>query len=135
MIEHRVDAAALQEPELTDAMTSGKFKFLGQPYDSISPNFCFGGIVANDDWAAKNPGALKEFVRVTFEAAAYVNAHHSETVQMMADVTKLPVEKISKMARVENATSNDPQLIQPLIDAGAKYKMTARSFPAKELFG
>jgi NitT/TauT family transport system substrate-binding protein len=132
---HRIDAAALQEPEFTAAMETKQFTFLGQPYDAVAPEFVFGGFFANDAWAAKNQDALKTWVKVTLEAAQYVNTHHAETVQLMADVTKLPVETIAKMARVENATNNDPQLIQPLIDAAAKYKMIPRSFPAKEMFG
>jgi NitT/TauT family transport system substrate-binding protein len=134
LLGHRIDAAALQEPELTAALETKQFTFLGQPYDSVATQFVFGGFFVNNDWAAKNDDALKAWIKVTLDAAQYVNTHHAETVQLMADVTKLPVETIAKMARVENATNNDPQLIQPLIDAAAKYKMIPRSFPAKDMF-
>ncbi len=134
LLGHRIDGAALQEPELTAAMETKQFTFLGQPYDAVATTFVFGGFFANNDWAAKNADALKEWIRVTYQAAEYVNTHHSETVQMMADVTKLAPETIAKMARVENATNGDPALIQPLLDAAFKYKMIPRTIPAKELF-
>jgi len=42
-------------------------------------------------------------VKVTYDAAAYTNTHHAETVDMMADITKIPAPIIAKMARVANA--------------------------------
>jgi NitT/TauT family transport system substrate-binding protein len=134
LLEHRVAAAALQQPELTAALESGKMRKLGLPYSAVSDNFVFGSFFANADWAAKNPAAAKAFAKVTLEAAAYTNTHHKETEQLMADESKLPIETIHKMARVEAATKNDPQLIQPLIDAAAKYHFIPAAFPAKDLY-
>lgn len=135
LLEHRVDAAALQEPELTAALETGKMRLLGLPYSSVSDNFVFGAFYANADWAAKHPAAVKSWVDVTLRTAAYTNTHHKETEQLMADMTKLPIATIQKMARVDMATKNDPALIQPLIDAAFKYKMIPKTFPAKDLFG
>jgi hypothetical protein len=53
---------------------------------------------------------------------------------MMAEITKIPLPVIQKMARVDSATSAEADLIQPLIDVAAKYKQLPRAFPAKELF-
>jgi len=53
---------------------------------------------------------------------------------MMADVSKIDVAIFSKMARVNGSTSGDPALIQPAIDAAAKYGYITRAFPAKEAY-
>jgi hypothetical protein len=71
---------------------------------------------------------------VTYAATAYTNAHHAETAQMMSDVTKIPVAIFTKMARTNGATSGDPALIQPAINAAAKYGYITRAFPAKEAY-
>jgi hypothetical protein len=77
---------------------------------------------------------VKAFSRVTYQAAAYTNTHHAETATMMSEITKIPLAVFTKMARVESATSGDAELIQPLIDAAAKYKQIPRAFPAAELY-
>jgi ABC-type nitrate/sulfonate/bicarbonate transport system substrate-binding protein len=108
---------------------------LAPVYNSVSEHFVFGVFFANKPWADKNSDALKRWIKTTFDAAAYTNTHHAETVQMMSDLTKIPPAIYAKMARVQAATqaTSDPALMQPLIDAAAKYKMISRDFPAKEL--
>ena len=135
LADHRIDVCALQEPQLSAELASGRVRKLAPVYSAVSEHFVFGVFFANKDWATKNPDAVKRWVRTTYEATAYTNAHHAETVAMMSDITKIPAAIISKMARVENATSatSDPGLMQPLIDASAKYKFIPRTFPAKEL--
>jgi hypothetical protein len=58
---------------------------------------------------------VKRFVAATYDAARYTSARHAETAAMMADMTKIPA------------------LIQPAIDAAAKYGSIAHALPAKEL--
>jgi NitT/TauT family transport system substrate-binding protein len=135
LAEHRIDIAALQEPQLSAELATGKVRALAPVYNSVSEHFVFGVFFANKPWAEKNSDALKRWIKTTFDAAAYTNTHHAETVQMMSDLTKIPPAIYAKMARVQAATqaTSDPSLMQPLIDAAAKYKMISRDFPAKEL--
>jgi NitT/TauT family transport system substrate-binding protein len=132
--QHRIDVCALQEPQLSAELAGGRVKALAPVYSAISEHFCFGVYFANAEWAAKHSDAVKRWVKVTYEASTYTNTHHAETVDMIAEITKIQPAIIAKMARVANATSSDPSLLQPLIDAAAKYKNIPRSFPAKELF-
>jgi ABC-type nitrate/sulfonate/bicarbonate transport system substrate-binding protein len=131
--EHRVDAAVLQQPDLARALEGGKVKVLGLAYSAISPNFMFAGWFAMNDWAAKHADLVKIFNRVAADAARYTNAHHAETAPMLADASKIPLTVIEKMNRVDSSTALDPTIIQPIIDASAKYKMLAHGFPAKDL--
>jgi NitT/TauT family transport system substrate-binding protein len=135
LAEHRIDIAALQEPQLSAELATGKVRALAPVYNSVSEHFVFGVFFANKPWAEKNSDALKRWIKTTFDAAAYTNTHHAETVQMMSDLTKIPPAIYAKMARVQAATqaTSDPSLMQPLIDAAAKYKMISHAFPAKEL--
>jgi NitT/TauT family transport system substrate-binding protein len=134
LADHRVDATSLNEPQLSAAIETGKVRVLAPCYSSISDHFVFTVFFAQPDWAAKHADAIKKYVRVTYEAATYTNAHHAETAAMMADITKIPVETFTKMARVNGATSGDPALIQPAIDLAAKYNYISRAFPAKEAY-
>ena len=136
LAEHRVDVCALQEPVLSAELAAGKVRVLGPVYSAISDHFVFGVFFCNKEWASKHADVVKRWVRTTYEATAYTNAHHAETVALMADITKIPAPIISKMARVDNATqaTSDPSLLQPLIEAAAKYKFIPRTFPAKDVY-
>jgi NitT/TauT family transport system substrate-binding protein len=134
LIAHRIDASAIQDPELAAAKSAGGVKAITEPYSAISTHFVFGVYFANKDWASAHPQAVRDFARITYQAAAYTNTHHAETAALMSQLTKVPLEVFQKMARVEGATSSDPALLQPFIDAAAKYKLISNSFPAKEMY-
>jgi NitT/TauT family transport system substrate-binding protein len=134
LIAHRVDADAVQAPELGNALAAGGVKSITEPYSAISTHFVFGVYFANKDWAEAHPQAMRDFARITYQAAQYTNTHHAETAVLMSQFSKVPVEVFQKMARVEGATSSDPALLQPFIDAAAKYKLISNSFPAKDMF-
>ncbi len=134
LADHRVDATSLNEPQLTAALGTGKVRILAPCYSAISEHFVFTVYFAQPDWAAKHADVIKKWVRVTYDAAAFINAHHAETAALMADVTKIPLETFTKMARVNGSTSGDPALIQPAINTAAKYNFIPRAFPAKEAY-
>lgn len=134
LIDHRTDFGSLNEPQLSAALEGGKLRVLGDGNSAISEHFVFGLFFAQPEWAAKHADVVKSFIRVTYEAAAYTNAHKAETVPMIAEITKISPVVVQKMARVAGATTSDPNLIQPAIEVAAKYKYIPRSFPAKEIY-
>jgi NitT/TauT family transport system substrate-binding protein len=133
---HRIDICMLNEPYYTAAAMTGKVRRLNPGYtlSVIADHYPVAIYFSHRDFAAKNPQLVRNFARVTYESAAYTNAHHDETAQMMSEVTKLPVETIRKMSRPPSATSGEPALIQPVIDIAAKYGYIPRAFPAKEAY-
>lgn len=131
--QHRIDAALLLNPQLQEALMSGKAKRLGLPMDTIAPQYMLGAWFAMSDWASKHAEAVKTFAAVTSQSATYTNGHHEATAALMSDATKIPLEVFSKMDRVDNYTTIDPSTIQSSIDFAAKYKMITRGFPAREL--
>ena len=128
--QHRIAAALLQEPELSQALAGGKLRILGKPYDAIAPSFMFAAWFTNKTWVSKHQDIVNTFNRVTAEAVEYTNAHPEATIEMMSAATKIPLDIFSKMRRVKSATSLDASMVQPLIDAAAKYKAIPRGFAA-----
>lgn len=94
----------------------------------------YGGLIVRSDWANQHADLVRRFRQVVTSLAAYTNVHPAETVPMMAEVTKIPVEVMQKVRRVLCATTLDPRLVQPLVDSAAKYRLIDRAFPAGELF-
>jgi NitT/TauT family transport system substrate-binding protein len=131
--QHRVEAAILAEPILTNAVTTKTVKVLADAYDAIAPQFAFASYFTSADYAKAHPEIVAKFVKVIYEAAAYANKHHAETAPVMADATKIPLATYEHMNRVDGATALNPALFQPIIDAAAKYKMIAHGFPARDM--
>lgn len=131
---HRVDTCSLNEPQLTAALETGKVRTLALQMNAIAEHYVVAIYFARPEFAQKNPELMRTFARVTYEAAQYTNSHHDETVAMMSEVTKMPPETMRKINRAPGATSSDPGLLQPVIDAAAKYGNISRAFPAKELY-
>jgi NitT/TauT family transport system substrate-binding protein len=129
----RVDAGGLIDPELQGGIDSGKIQWLARDFDAIALRFMYTGWFTTADYIAKNKATVSAFVKAMKESSAYVSDHAAETVDTMAKFTKLEPARIAKMNRIKYATSLDPKLIQPMIDACAKYKVIPAAFDAKDM--
>ena len=85
------------------------------------------------DYVNAHRAAVEGFARAMREAAAYVNRNPAQTVDLLSSFTKIDPGVIRSMTRVVQGTSLDVALIQPVIDASARYKAIPASFEAKEL--
>ena len=65
------------------------------------------------------------------ETARWANAHHAESAKILERYTKLASPP--GMRRVPFAETAEPEQIQPVIDAAAKYGVLKAPFPASEL--
>jgi NitT/TauT family transport system substrate-binding protein len=131
--EHRVDGTVLHYPQVQEALDGGKIRAMAPVYSGIAPFFVFAAYFTSTNYARAHPDIVRKFVQTIYRAAAYTNKHHAETVQMMAEVTKVQPDVVARMNRVDGATSLNPRDIQPTIDAAAKYKLISRAFPASEM--
>ncbi len=134
LIDHRTDLVALNEPGVGAALDTGKVRVLGDGLSAIGDGWVYGVWFGQPEWVAKHRDALRRWVRVTYEAGTYVNAHKAETMPMMIEITKIPLATYQKLPRAIAATSSNPALIQPAIDAAARWKFIDRRFPAKEMY-
>jgi NitT/TauT family transport system substrate-binding protein len=129
----RVDSGGLIDPELQAGIDAGKVRWLARDFDAIAPRFMYTGWFTTADYIAKNKPAVSSFVKAMRESSAFVNDHAADTVDVMAKYTKIEPARIAKMNRIKYATVLDPRLIQPMIDACAKYKVIPAAFDAKEM--
>lgn len=134
LAEHRVDIAGLTEPALTLALEQKAARVLAPSFNAIGEHFVIAVFFANAAWARQNPDVVRTFARVTYESAAYTNAHPAETAPMMAAITKIPLAVMRKMSRAPGATSSDPALLQPVIPVAAKYGNIPHAFVASDAY-
>jgi NitT/TauT family transport system substrate-binding protein len=134
LTEHRIYAASVTEPFLDADLDGGKVVGLGSAYAAIAKHFMFAGWFATSDWAHAHAATVKTFARVMVEAARYTNGHRAETAPMMADFTGIPLAVYQHMSqRATNEVALTPGVVQPLIDAAAKYGFIPHGFPARDL--
>jgi NitT/TauT family transport system substrate-binding protein len=128
----RIDAAGMYEPFLSGALAQGA-RPIGVPYAALAPKFMIVAWFAYGPWAQAHRDAVAVFTGVITRAAAYANAHARELIPMISGFSHIPEDVLATMQIIQIAPTLDPALIQPIINAAAKYKVIPQAFPAKEL--
>jgi NitT/TauT family transport system substrate-binding protein len=131
--EGRIDGADLNTPTLTRGLEGGKVRSLAQIFDAIAPRFANTAWFTTTDYASKNQSVVQAFARVIGEANAYCNAHHADTVALVAENAKIDAAVVARMARITFGDYLRPNDIQPLINVAAKYGAIAKPFDARTL--
>jgi NitT/TauT family transport system substrate-binding protein len=133
LTSHRIDAMALSEPLLTEALDTGKVRVFAKPQAAIAERFQAQAFVANSDFVSQHEEAMSRFVRAMHESAIYNNAHLAQTVDLVSSFSSVPPDVIAHTVRSLDGDYVVPRYIQPLIDFAAKYGMIPRAFPAEDV--
>ena len=131
--EGRIDGADLNTPTLTRGLEGGKVRSLAQIFDAIAPRFANTGWFTTTDYANANRTVVERFARAMAESNAYCNAHHADTVALVAENAKIDEKVVARMARITFGDYLRASDIQPLINVAAKYGAIAKTFDAREL--
>jgi NitT/TauT family transport system substrate-binding protein len=127
----RVDAISIYEPFVSAAIAQGA-RAIAKPYDSVALNFTIAAWVAYGPWAAAHRDAVLGFASALNRGSQYANAHYQDLIPMIAGFSKMEPDTLSKMAYPTVAPTLSVALIQPVIDAAAKYGAIPAAFPAKD---
>jgi ABC-type nitrate/sulfonate/bicarbonate transport system substrate-binding protein len=133
MEQGRVVGSTIYEPMLSAAVSTGKVRIVGYPYDALGKRVAAGLLIANAGWVADHRDLVDRFLRVMQVASAYVGAHESEMGPMMAAYSGVDPTSITKAHHEIRGVAITPADLQPVIDAAAKYKVIPQPFPATEL--
>jgi ABC-type nitrate/sulfonate/bicarbonate transport system substrate-binding protein len=125
-------AASANEPWLTAAVDRGD-RVIFENRNPMAPRFLLGGWITTRDWLGQHQRSAATFAAAIRSVAAWSNLHRAETAPILSKYTKMPVELIGRMHRGNFADRLDPTLIQPVIDAAAKYGVITAPFNANEL--
>jgi NitT/TauT family transport system substrate-binding protein len=124
----RIDAAVIAEPELSSALAKGEVRVLANCYDGIAKDFMIGAWFTTGTWAKAHPDLVKKFSKAMTQTAEWANKNQAASGVLLTKYTK--IEVAPGMKRTVYADKLDPALVQPLIDASAKYGITKATFPA-----
>lgn len=129
----RIAAASILSPILEQALESGKVRVLASPKDAIAKWFLNSAWFTTAEYASTHPDIVERFARVMREASQYANAHHADTVDLLAAYTGVPPSTVERSIRPVWGTALRPQDLQPVIATAFKYKQIDRVFKAEDL--
>jgi NitT/TauT family transport system substrate-binding protein len=129
----RIDAAAMNEPRLSEAMQSGNFRAIGKPYDAIAARFLVACFVVLADFGNTHVDVLQRFARAHRETNVFANAHQDQTAVWLAEVAKLDPAAIQRGRRETFAETLAVSDVQHVIDAAARFKLIDHAFDAREM--
>ena len=132
LVQGRVDAALMADPDATTALALGRTRVLSVPFDALGNEWLIGAWFAKTDWIAANADLVKRFAAVMREAATWGNnaQNYARSATILEKYTKVAVGKANRIAFAERL---DPAQIQPQIDMAARYKVINTPFAAREL--
>lgn len=117
----RIDAASLEEPELSAA--GARIRSLGDGEDAIAPRFVTTAWFANEEWRAKNAAVARRFAQAIFAAGAWAMANPEKA----APILQKYLGSADLRATQRFAARNDPNELSPLARAAVQYKFAAPS--------
>jgi ABC-type nitrate/sulfonate/bicarbonate transport system substrate-binding protein len=127
----QVDAAALAEPFIT--FNHGKYRIISLGDAGIGSRFLVSGYVATAAWAAAHPEIVRKFAQVMRDTADWANKNPKLSAPILVKYAKLNPDVAQNMARTLYGDRLDPALLQPVIDATARYDVIPKPFPAREI--
>ena len=129
----RVDAGCLPNPNMAEAVASGKARLLAPAVSAIARRFAQAAFFSTADYVAKNKATVATFRKVVEEGSAYANAHHAQMIPIIAKFTGIEEKVIAAEPQQLVGTSLDVRLIQPLVDTAAKYGAIPGTFDARAM--
>jgi NitT/TauT family transport system substrate-binding protein len=133
ILEGRVDAAALTNPNLSMALATGKLRSIGHPFDGIGRFFIQAAYFCTATYYTQNRPTVERFTRAIAESSAYVDAHPAQTAEALSAFSKIPLDVITHMDRTQLNAKLNARDIQPVIDTAFKYGAIPKSFDASEM--
>jgi NitT/TauT family transport system substrate-binding protein len=127
-----IAGAVISEPSLSAAKAGGA-RIFAKSYDGIANRFLISGWFSTQDFAKKNAPALKRFASVIYATARWANTHRADSAKILVKYAQLDPAAVHDMARCEYAENLDVKLIQPALDAAARYGVLDRPMQASEM--
>jgi NitT/TauT family transport system substrate-binding protein len=128
---HRVDAATLAEPYVSDAKSVARI--FAAPMDAIAPTIPATTWFANGNWLATQPAVAAKVVDTLRRAAIWANAHPKEAGDILLKYTSIKPETLNVMTRSTFGVDIVPSQIQALIDTGVRYGDVDHALKAAEI--
>ncbi|HEV8022578.1 MAG TPA: ABC transporter substrate-binding protein [Candidatus Lustribacter sp.] len=127
-----IAGAVISEPSLSAARTGGA-RIFAKSYDGIASRFLISGWFTTLDYQKQNPLAVKRFAQVIYATAHWANSHRADSAKILVKYAQLDPIVVRDMARCQYAENLDLKMLQPALDAAAKYGALDRPIAAADI--
>ena len=127
----KLDAIAVTEPTL--AITNGKYRAISLAEKNLASTFLVAGWTTTRDWVRAHADLAKRYAEVIAQTARWANVNHANTALILSKYSKLPLATVERMQRSYYGEKLEASLVQPVIDASAKYGVIDKAFPASAI--
>jgi ABC-type nitrate/sulfonate/bicarbonate transport system substrate-binding protein len=131
--QNRIAATQVYEPFYSAFIATGKVRVLGHPYGAVGKRYADALLMADSKWATDNAAVVGRFLRVLQEASAYVTRHETETAPLLVQFAGLDPNGNLNVHHSDRGVTLVPGDVQPLIDAGYKFKAIPKMLRAEDL--
>ncbi len=123
-----IAAAVMNDPEMSQAIENKQVKLLANGYDAISKLFMQTAWFSTQEWLDKNKDVAKRFGDAIVAGGAWGQANPEQASVILQKWTG------SKEAhpKIRFASKLDTNLIQPVYDSAAKYKLLTGAVTASD---
>ena len=132
LAQQRIDGAVISEPDLQNALSAGTVRVVAFVYNAVANDFLLGAYFTTTAYAQAHPDIVRAFAAALAQTARWANANHPQSAAILSKYAKSHVDP--SMPRVTYGERPTAALVQPVIDAAAKYGQLSAPFPAAELF-
>lgn len=129
--QQRIDGAFIGEPAFTPALDD--VIVLAPAYSTVARRFAIVEWVTTRTWAAANPAVATRLQTALGEASAWAMDNRAQAGAILAKYAKLSPLLVERMHHVDWVPGASASLLQPVINAMAKYGFIAKAFGAEEL--
>ena len=127
----RIDAGLVINPRYAEAKDN--LHAIATPYDAIAKQFMISGVVTTRAWLEQNAPIAQRMAAALRAAAKWGNANQTQHTELVAKYTKISLDLVARTPRAPLAVDSDPRMLQPPVDALAKYTFIPRRFAATEM--
>jgi NitT/TauT family transport system substrate-binding protein len=125
----RVDGGIVADPGYTTGLTSGKVRSFAQVNSAIAKRFMITAWFASRSWADANPNLVHSFAAALNEASNWAVKNPDAAAVVLRKYLRLT----TMTAHERHARTMDPAMLQPLIDAAAKYKVLSQPLNVQDI--
>jgi NitT/TauT family transport system substrate-binding protein len=131
----QVDAAVLVDPFLSAGVESKTIDLVGWPFNKVQKGMSISQYVTTDAFLKSNPKAIDGFVRALNKGSAWMNqnAGKPEWIKVISGFTRLPEDRLRKLAVAPFKTSIDPKSIDSSLELMRKHGLLSTPLNAKQL--
>jgi NitT/TauT family transport system substrate-binding protein len=125
----RIDGAITADPGYSAGLAGGRVRALANVNAAIAKRFLITAWFATRSWADQHPDVARKYAAIMNDASAWAVKNPEAAAAVLGKYMRLQTAR----AHERHATTLDPVLLQPLIDAAARYKVIPAQFDVRDI--